>query len=47
MLRRISEVAQVAAWTYDIQRDELVILTEAQRTNGVPHSRFALFRGTV
>jgi PAS domain S-box-containing protein len=36
MLRRISEVARVAAWTYDIQADDLVMLTDAPGDSGVP-----------
>jgi signal transduction histidine kinase len=41
MLRRISEVARVAAWTYDIQADDLVILTDAAGTTGVPDEEVA------
>ncbi|HEU4523759.1 MAG TPA: PAS domain-containing protein [Gemmatimonadales bacterium] len=36
MLRRISEVARVAAWTYDVHTDDLVLLTDGTGTTGVP-----------
>jgi signal transduction histidine kinase len=41
MLRRISELARVAAWTYDIQADELVLLTEGGDGAGVPDEEIA------
>jgi PAS domain S-box-containing protein len=41
MLRRISEVARVAAWTYDIQADDLVMLTDGAATTGVPEEEIA------
>ena len=41
MLRRVSEVARVAAWTYAIQADDLVILTDAAETTGVPDEEIA------
>ncbi|HEY7504593.1 MAG TPA: PAS domain-containing protein [Gemmatimonadales bacterium] len=41
MLRRISEVARVAAWTYDIQADDLVLLTDGAGTTGVPDEEIA------
>jgi len=41
MLKRISEVARVAAWTYDIQSDDLVLLTDGAGTTGVPEEEIA------
>ena len=41
MLKRISEVARVAAWTYDIQTDDLVLLTDGAGTTGVPEEEIA------
>jgi two-component system, cell cycle sensor histidine kinase and response regulator CckA len=41
MLRRISEVARVAAWTYDIQADDLVIHTDTAGAMGVPDGEIA------
>jgi PAS domain S-box-containing protein len=41
MLRRISEVARVAAWAYDIQGDALAILTDTAGTMGVPDEEIA------
>ena len=36
MLRQISEVARVAAWTYDIETDQFTSLTDSLRAIGVP-----------
>mgnify|MGYP003432112616 CR=1 FL=1 len=39
MLRQISEVARVAAWTYDIVTDHFASLTDSLRAIGVPGDR--------
>ena len=41
MLRRITDVARVAAWTYDIQTDVLVMLSDGAATTGVPEEEIA------
>ena len=41
MLTRISEVARVAAWAYDVVSDDLTILTDAADRAGVPDDEVA------
>ncbi len=41
MLRRISEVARVAAWTYNIEADDLVMLTDGAATTELPEAEVA------
>jgi signal transduction histidine kinase/CheY-like chemotaxis protein len=41
MLRQISEVARVAAWTYDIETDQLTSLTDSLRAIGVSDDEVA------
>jgi two-component system, cell cycle sensor histidine kinase and response regulator CckA len=41
MLRQISEVARVAAWTYDIETDQFISLTDSLRAIGVSDEEVA------